>query len=128
MVPGEFLRSPELPPPSFLQKIENTLAGFPILPPHPPPALLAAEFVFVREDSTIPSLAPLYRGLNLVLERRDKFFRLQLGSRTDVVSVDRLKPAFSENPIKAALPSVRGWPALRPALCAPNPLPSLPFA
>ena len=102
-VPGEFLGSPELPPASFLQNIENTLTGFAVPPPHHvcksppqqlPPALLTAEFVFVREDASIPSLAPLYRGPYLVLERKSKFFRLQIGSRTDVVSVDRLKPAF----------------------------------
>ena len=107
-VPGEFLGSPELPPALFLQKIENNLTGFAVPLPHPPqqlpPALLTAEFVFVQEDASIPSLAPLYQGPYLVLERKDKFFRLQLGSRTDVVSVDRLKPAFSEDPIQAASP------------------------
>ena len=55
-VPGEFLGSPELPPASFLQKIENTLAGFTVPRPHHvpsslpqqlPPSLLAEEFVFV---------------------------------------------------------------------------------
>ena len=33
-VPGEFLGSPELPPASFLRKIENALTGFAIPPPH----------------------------------------------------------------------------------------------
>ena len=55
-VPGEFFGSPELPLSSFLPKIENTVAGFAVPPPHHvqhypplqlPPALLAAEFVFV---------------------------------------------------------------------------------
>ena len=116
-VSGEFLGSPELPPSSFLRKIENALAGFAVPPPHHvcnylpqqlPPALLTAEFDFVREDASIPSLAPFYPGPFLVLERKDKFFHLQLGSRTDVVSVDRLKPAFSEDPIQAASPPARG--------------------
>ena len=116
-IPGEFLGSPELPPASFLRKIEDAIAGLAIIPPHHmrssppqqlPPALMTAEFVFVCEPSSIPSLAPLYRGPYLVLERKDKFFRLQLGSRTDVVSVDRLKPAFLEDPIQAASPPDRG--------------------
>ena len=64
-VPGEFLMSPDLPPSSFLRKMDNTVAGFTIPPPHHvqyspplqlPPALLAAEFVFVWEDLSIPSL------------------------------------------------------------------------
>ena len=113
-VPGEFLGSPELPPALFLRKIEDTFAGFAAPPPHhvrsfPPqqllPAFLAANFVFVQEDSSIPSLAPLYWGPYLVLEGKDKYFHLQLGSRTDVVSVDRLNPAFLEDPIQNALPS-----------------------
>ena len=87
-----------------------------------------AELVFVREDASVPSLAPLYPGPYLVLEQQDKFFILQLGSRLDIVSVDRLKPAFSEDPISAALPPVPGRPALSPALRAPNSLPSPPSA
>ena len=118
---------------SFLWEIEKTVAGFAVPPPHhvwhfPPlqllPALLAGEFVLVWENSSIPCLAPLYRGPYLVLERKNKYFRLQLGSRTDIVSVDWLKPVFSEDPIQAALPPARGQPALRPALHAPDLTPS----
>ena len=117
--------------------MENTITGFAIplphnvcsSPPHQlPPALLIAEFVFVCEDASVPSLALLYFGPHLVLERQNKYFRVQLGSRTDILSVDRLKPAFSENPISAALPPVRGWPALHTALRIPDPPPSLPSA
>ena len=38
-----------------------------------------------------------------------------------MVSVDRLKPAFLEDPIHAALPPACGRPVLRPALHAPDP-------
>ena len=103
-------------------KIEQAVAGFAIPAPHHvpqslpcqlPAALLSAKYVLVREDAYIPSLAPLYRGLYLVLEQRDKFFRLQIGSRTDVVSVDRLKPVFSDKPVLPALPPACGCSALR---------------
>ena len=51
-VPGEFLRSTELPPTSFLCKIENPVAGFAIPPLHQLlPALSMAEFVLVRKDA-----------------------------------------------------------------------------
>ena len=132
-IPGEFFGSPELPPSSFLQKIENDVAGFAVPLPHHvqhslplqlPPALLATVFVFVREDATIPSLAPLYQGPYLVLERKDKYFSLQLGSRMDVVTVDRLKPGYSEDPIQAVLPPARSWLALCLDLLAPDPPPS----
>ena len=89
-----------------------------------PPALLMAKFVFVREDAALPSLAPLYHGPYLVLKRRVKFFCLQLGSRTDVVSLDWLKLAFSKDPITAVLSPALGWPALHSALPALAPPPS----
>ena len=68
-VPGEFLESPELLPSYFLHKIKEAVAGFAMSPPHHvlpslphqlPPALLSAKFVFVPEDASVPSLAPLY--------------------------------------------------------------------
>ena len=68
--------------------------------------------MFVREDPSISSLAPLYRGPYLVLEWRDKFFRLQIGSRTDVVAVDCLKPVFSDVSVSPALPPAHRRPAL----------------
>ena len=126
-VPGEFLGSPELPPSSYLSKIERAVPGFAVPPPHHvfqsppcqlPVALLSAKYVFVREDASIPSLAPVYRGPYLKLEQRDKFFRLQIGSGTDVVSVDCLKPVFSDKPVLPDLPPPHG----RLALCALDPI------
>ena len=46
-----------------------------------------------------------------MLGRRDK-------SRTDVVSVDQLKPVFSDEPVSVALPPANGRPVLR----APDPV------
>ena len=131
-IPGEFLRSSELPPSTYLSRIECAVAGFALPPPHHDlqslpcqllAALILAKYVFVWEDALIPSLAPLYRGPYLVLEWRDKFFSLQIGSRTDVVSVDRLKSEFSDEPVLVALPPARGHPVLR----APDPVLSPPI-
>ena len=130
-VPGEFLDGGELPPSKFLQKIDLAVSGFTPPPPHLvslappaplPPAVLAAKYVFVRDDASIPPLASLYCGPYLVLERRTKFFRLQLVDRTDLVSLDRLKPAFSDEPISPTLPPLHRCPALAPDL-APAPAP-----
>ena len=107
---------PELPPESFLRKVERAIDGFTVPPPHHvhtvppsqlPAALLKAKFVFVCEDAVIPTLAPRYLGLYLVLERRSKYFRIQIGCKQDVVSVDRLKPVFSDAPVTPALPPPR---------------------
>ena len=40
------------------------------------PALLAAKYLFMREDVSFPPLALLYYGPYLVLEWRNKFFCL----------------------------------------------------
>ena len=102
-IPGEFLDGPELPSSQFLSKIRKVISGFSIPPPHhvpqqPPtevPApLWTAKFIFVREDVSKPSLGPLYRGPYLVLERRSKFFHLQISQKVDSVSVDRLNQCF----------------------------------
>jgi len=121
-VPGEFLEAPEIPNAQFISKVEKVIAGFSVSPPHHvqysppvevPAALRTTKFVFVREDASKPSLSPLYRGPYLVLERRSKFFRLQIGDKVDSVSVDRLKPVFSDSPVIPAAPPPRGRPPLR---------------
>ncbi|XP_023341813.1 uncharacterized protein LOC111711654, partial [Eurytemora carolleeae] len=122
-VPGEFLSVPEFTPDSFLRKIQLGSSGFSAPPPHHvapaapkplPKSLLQADFVFVREDASVPALSPLYRGPYKVLERQSKFFRLQIGDKVDVVSVDRLKPVISDSTIIPARPPARGRPILRP--------------
>ena len=131
MVPGEFLHSTELPPATDLGKIERAVAEFLVPPPHHvlrtppcplPAALMSAKYMFVREDASVTSLSPLYCKPYLVLERCDKFFCLQLGSRTDVVMVDRLKPVFSADPVSVAVPPASGCPTLWvPTLALPPP-------
>ena len=129
-LPGELVDVPELLPGSFLRKVDRAIEGFAVSPPHHvrpvpptklPTALISAKYVFVREDAVISSLAPRYRGPYLVLDRQDKFFRLQIGSKQDVVSVDRLKPVFSDTPVTPAIPPPRGRPRLKP-----KSLPSVP--
>jgi len=122
-VPGEFLSVPEFPPDSFLRKIQLASSGLSAPPPHHvasaapkplPNSLLQADFVFVCEDASVPPLSPLYRGPFKVLERQSKFFRLQIGAKVDVVSVDRLKPVISDSTIIPASPPACGRPILRP--------------
>ena len=123
-LPGEFIEHTELPPEVFLRKIERAVSGLsgpprhhvtPSSPQPLPRELLAAEFVFVRDDTSKPPLSPLYRGPYKVLERFDKFFILQIGDKTDSVSVDRLKAVFSPTTVTPAAPPPRGRPRLQPA-------------
>lgn len=50
--------------------------------------------VFVRNDAVRAPLTPPYDGPYEVLQRYDKYFKVQLPSRTSVISLDRLKPAY----------------------------------
>ena len=129
-IPGEFLDGSELPSSMFLSRIQKVISGFSVPQPHHVPKqapakvpvpLSTTQFIFVREDACKPSLAPLYRGPYWVLERRSKFFRLQIGQKVDSVLVDRLKPVFSDSPVVPANPPPRGRPPLHPARHPPEP-------
>ena len=109
--------------------VEKVIAGFSTPPPHHvqhspsveiPAALKAAKFVFVREDASKPSLSPLYRGPYQVIEQRSKFFRLQIGTKVDSVSVDRLKPVISDVPVIPVTPPPQGRPPLRQSKDPPD--------
>nr|XP_015910644.2 uncharacterized protein LOC107441781 [Parasteatoda tepidariorum] len=63
------------------------------------PALKDATQVFIRKDWVKPPLTPPYDGPFQVLSRQVKHFTLKIGSRTATISIDRLKPAFSETAI-----------------------------
>ncbi len=51
--------------------------------------------VFIRKDGHVAPLAPLYEGPYKVLSHSLKTFQLQVGKRVEVVSVQRLEPAFT---------------------------------
>ncbi|CAN8031683.1 unnamed protein product, partial [Ixodes persulcatus] len=55
--------------------------------------LTSATHVFVRRDAVKKPLEQPYDGPFKVLDRRDKFFLLDLNGRRDTNSIDRLKPA-----------------------------------
>ena len=62
--------------------------------PEIPAALRDVDFVFVRHGARRTPLTRPYDGPFRVLERGDKFFRIKVGAKEQVVTVDRLKPAF----------------------------------
>ncbi|KAL7642364.1 UNVERIFIED_CONTAM: hypothetical protein RMT77_006925 [Armadillidium vulgare] len=62
-----------------------------------PNDLTTCTHVFVRLDSHRAPLQARYLGPYKVLSRREKTFLLQLPSRKEVFSIDRLKPAFFES-------------------------------
>ena len=128
VVPGQLLSSPE-PPTEFYDELKSAMSGFVPAPPRHnagsnlpeaiPPALLSSEFVFVRRDGHKQPLSAAYDGPYRVVQRSARFFTLQLGARTDTVSVHRLKPATLAAGSQAAEPPKRGRPRLTTA--APSP-------
>ena len=57
------------------------------------------------------------------LGRFEIFISLQMGDKSDSVSVDRLKAVFSSVPVTLAVPPPRGPPRLPPASVTKSPAP-----
>ena len=79
-------------------------------PVHLPANLRTAAHVFVRIDAVKPPLTRPYEGPFKVLSRSNdlKTFTLDRAGRSWVVSVDRLKPAFSHADPSSSSPAVPG--------------------
>ena len=133
-LPAEFLghADPESPT-ELLRRIRERMADLVPVPTSwhtlprasEPSALRSAEFVFIRRDSRRAPLQRPYDGPYKVLERGDKTFKVQLGTREEVISVDRLKPAVIEQESNFAppLPPTRGRPRLPMPEPRPQPVP-----
>ena len=59
-----------------------------------PAALAEAKFVFVQHGARRAPLSWPYDGPYRVKKREEKYFVLQVGTKEQIVSIDRLKPAF----------------------------------
>ena len=98
----------------------------PDLPEQIPIALATCPMVLVCKDGHVPPLSPLYEGPYQVLSRSQRTFRLQVGSRVEVVSVQRLKPAITCDEEKPASPPRCGRPSRRVSPDPPPPVPAHP--
>ena len=127
-VPGALITHEHEPDPSRQLERLREIAGHLVPAPDAwhgsrnstvPASLQAAEFVFIRRDTPHRPLQPPYTGPYKVLEKKPKFFKIQCGTRTETVSIDRLKPANTdpEQQVKPAQPPPRG----RPPRAAPSP-------
>jgi transposase InsO family protein len=78
-----------------------------------PTSLQKCNFVYVRRDGGGGNaLSPKYDGPFKVLVTGPKYFRLAVGMKQEVVSVDRLKPHLGQGPVQPAVPPRRGRPRL----------------
>ena len=126
-LPGELVDTAEPPATIFLENLRRPPpVGLPTRPlPSSSPStgplqrLMEADFVFIRRGAPGPPLSPLYDGPYRVVAKSPKVFQLQLGSRVESVSVDRLKPCLSSEAIPA-VPPRRGRPPLQSSESQPS--------
>ncbi|QQP39551.1 Putative tick transposon, partial [Caligus rogercresseyi] len=65
-----------------------------------------ANYVFLKNKPIRESLSPTFLGPFKVLEKYDRYFKVQLGSKVDNISKDRLRPAFGIEEILPETPNV----------------------
>ncbi len=118
-LPGEFLEGVERPPPEFTQQLRQQMSGF--QPPATRPqlqqpasaalsSLMKAQFVYIKRGPAAFSLPPLNADPYKVVERGQKYFRLDVRGRSEAVSVDRLKPHLGGSPLQPARQPKSGRP------------------
>ncbi|CAE1271169.1 unnamed protein product [Acanthosepion pharaonis] len=122
----EILRRP------FTQELRHKMAQLKYTPPrqpsptiHVPQQLQDCEFIFDRNDAVKKPLTPTYQGPFKVLKRSEKHLTIDQGSRTDTISIDRVKPAFLEKSPRETEP-VSTHPELSPASTTTQSQPSQP--
>ena len=80
-----------------------------------PTALKNCTHVFIRRDKHKPPLTRPYDGRYRVVSRSAKFYTVDMGTRLDNISVDRLKPApVDDNTVHPSSTMLR--PEVKPGL------------
>ena len=125
-LPGQFLEVQDPPTNLFYENLKNSMSGFQPVPPRHstktaailpeviPVALSSCPMVFICKDGHVAPLALLYKGPYKVLSHSLKTFQLQVGKRVEVVSVQRLKPAFTADDEAPVAPPCQGRPPRQP--------------
>ena len=105
-LPGEFFYSRKPPgdmgPINYITQLKEYMARLRTQPTRQQPPrctqglteLAATTHVFVCRDAVKGPLQPPYDGPYKVLNRTDKYYTLQLPTRQEVISIDRLKPVY----------------------------------
>ena len=122
-VPGDFVasHSPPTDHHSQLQRLReqvHALAPVPTsqhgaVPATVPNILQKSKFVFIRRDAHRTPLQHPYEGPFRVIETGTKTFKIDIGGRPQVITIDRLKPAHLDvdGPVPIAEPNPRGRPS-----------------
>jgi len=123
-VPGDFIASSQTgqDPNNFLRALQEKARNFaPVPTSHHgsskssvPPELHSSQYVFVRRDSHRSPFQRPYEGPFKVVESGNKVFKINMGGRTETISIDRLKPAHLDidQPVQVAHRRPRGRPKM----------------
>lgn len=106
-IPGEFFSiadSTAEDPGSYVVQLKATMQKLRAIPPREKHGyktyvsddLMSATHAFVRHDAVRKPLQQPYDGPFKVLHRSDKHFTLDINGRSEVISLDRLKPAYMD--------------------------------
>ena len=137
ILPNQFIEVQDPPSDQFYAELRKLMSEFrPVparhnmsptsnIPETIPAALSTCSMVLVRKDGCVPPLAPLYAGPYRVLSHSPRTFKLQVGPREEVVSVQCLKPAVTSDDQAPAQPPRRGRPSKCPPPLVPPPLPKV---
>lgn len=104
-IPGIFFNTKKdniSSPEEFVQQLQRTMSNVKPIPYDQKCSnnrfifkeMATCDYVFIRRDAVKKPLIAPYDGPYKVLEKHEKYFKIQLPNRTSVVSIDRLKPAF----------------------------------
>ena len=124
-VPGDFIPSHDIPDNNLkLQRLQDRVRSLVPVPTSQhgavhaslPRNLQQAKFVFIRRDAHRTPLQRPYEGPFKVIQPGSKTFQVDIGGKTETISVDRLKPAHMdpEHPAQVAEPRPRGRPPKPP--------------
>src|SRR5699024_2356303 len=100
-LPGDYFVKPDivLPPSDFVEHLRFKVGQLQHCQPRRPserpvfvfPEMEKATHVFLRQGGAPRPLCPPYSGPHKVIQRDDKFFKIDLNGKEDRVHIDRLK-------------------------------------
>ncbi|BHF70861.1 hypothetical protein SprV_0401391400 [Sparganum proliferum] len=136
-LPGEMIsptpQSAVEDPTNFLHRLRQFMRTLSPVPPRSSASpsylekdLATCSHVYLRCDRVRRPLEPPYDGPFRVISRGTKNFRIQRGTREEVVSVDRLKAAVPDTPPDEPCGPLPPAPPPRPSIPPPRTLPLPP--
>ena len=115
-LPCQFITSNSsttLDPTVYVDRLQHAMHDLKPVQPRPqavktyvPKDLSTCTHVYVRTDAVRTPLQPPYTGPYPIIQRRDKYFTLDIRGRNENISIDRLKVAYLDTDLLPPSPSL----------------------